>query len=199
MGPDDFLTKPVDERELVARIQTSLKLKQAMDRRIGELSRVKDHFEKFVPETVKKLVADNPDDPGLVGKREQDVSVLFLDISGYTRLSEQLPAAELNALVEHYFSTFLDHIHEAGGDIRYGAGGFNPFRRFERYALDLHRQRPGDQSGSAPGRDSPGGTDPGGTGDGGAPGREIPTGSIGTGALEECGRGGGNSRRSGAS
>ena len=121
-GADDFLTKPVDERELAARIQTSLKLKQAMDHRIGELSRVRDHFEKFVPETVKKLVAENPDDPSLAGKRERDVSVLFLDISGYTRLSEQLPAAELNALVERYFSTFLDHIHEAGGDINETAG-----------------------------------------------------------------------------
>ncbi len=121
-GADDFLTKPVDERELIARIQTALKLKHAMDRKISELSRVKDHFAKFVPEAVKQLVAENPEDPGLDSKREQDVSVLFLDISGYTSLSEQLPAAELNALVERYFSAFLDRIHEAGGDINETAG-----------------------------------------------------------------------------
>ena len=63
-GADDFLTKPVDERELAARIQTSLKLKQAMDRRIGELSRVKDHFKKFVPETVKKTGGRQSRRPG---------------------------------------------------------------------------------------------------------------------------------------
>src|SRR2546430_2106919 len=60
-GADDFLTKPVDERELLARIQTTLKLKHAVDRRINELRRVKDHFARFVPEAVKRLVAANPE------------------------------------------------------------------------------------------------------------------------------------------
>ncbi len=33
-GADDFLTKPVDQRELLARIQTAVKLKQAVDKRL---------------------------------------------------------------------------------------------------------------------------------------------------------------------
>jgi adenylate cyclase len=89
-GADDFLTKPVNQRELLARIQTALKLKHTVDRKLGELRRIKDHFAKFVPEAVRRLVAANPDAPELT-KRERDVSVLFLDISGYTRLSEQMP------------------------------------------------------------------------------------------------------------
>src|SRR5437867_9535925 len=43
-GADDFLTKPVNQRELVARIQTALKLKHTVDRKISELRRLKDHF-----------------------------------------------------------------------------------------------------------------------------------------------------------
>src|SRR5258708_29247502 len=43
-GADDFLTKPVNQRELIARIETALKLKHTVDRKIGELRRVKDHF-----------------------------------------------------------------------------------------------------------------------------------------------------------
>jgi DNA-binding response OmpR family regulator len=120
-GADDFLTKPVNQRELLARIQTALQLKHTVDRKLGELRRIKDHFAKFVPEAVRRLVAANPEAPELT-KRERDVSVLFLDISGYTRLSEQLPPAALNRLIERYFSTFLDHLHDAGGDINETAG-----------------------------------------------------------------------------
>jgi len=120
-GADDFLTKPVDERELLARIQTTLKLKHTVDRKITELRRVKDHFARFVPEAVKRLVAANPEAPELA-KQERDVSVLFLDISGYASLSERLAPDVLNTLVERYFSTFLDRIHEAGGEINETAG-----------------------------------------------------------------------------
>jgi class 3 adenylate cyclase len=120
-GADDFLIKPVNHRELLARIQTALRLKHTVDQKLSELRRIKDHFAKFVPEAVKRLVAANPEAPELA-KHERDVSVLFLDITGYTRLSEQLPPEVLNRLVERYFSTFLDRIHEAGGDINETAG-----------------------------------------------------------------------------
>jgi DNA-binding response OmpR family regulator len=47
-GADDFLTKPVHEEELFARIETALKLKRTVDRKIDELRTLKDHFAKFV-------------------------------------------------------------------------------------------------------------------------------------------------------
>jgi adenylate cyclase len=121
-GADDFLTKPVDERQLLARIQTSLKLKRSVDHKIGELRRAKDHLAKFVPEAVKRMVVANSQAPGLETKHERDVSALFVDISGYTRMSEQLPLAALNAIVERYFSVFLDRICEAGGDMNETTG-----------------------------------------------------------------------------
>jgi adenylate cyclase len=120
-GADDFLTKPVNPRELTARIQTALKLKHAVDRKLSDLTRVKDHFAKFVPDSVKRLVAANPNAPELE-KSERDVSVLFCDVSGYSRLSEELSPDALNTLVESYFSAFLDTIHDAGGDINETAG-----------------------------------------------------------------------------
>jgi class 3 adenylate cyclase len=98
---DDFLTKPVNQRELRARMQTTLKLKQTVDRKIHELRRVKNYFAKYGPEAVKRLVAANPEAPEMA-KREQDVSVLFVDISGYARLNQQLPPDTLTRLVERY-------------------------------------------------------------------------------------------------
>jgi DNA-binding response OmpR family regulator len=47
-GADDFLTKPVHEEELLARIETALKLKHTVDRKIGELRQLKDHIATFV-------------------------------------------------------------------------------------------------------------------------------------------------------
>ena len=120
-GADDILAKPVNERELVARIQAALRFKRAVDRRVGELARIRDHFARFVPEAVKRLVIETPDALGLA-KEERDVSVLFVDISGYSRLSEEMAPAALNALVERYFSSFLDRVTEAGGDINETSG-----------------------------------------------------------------------------
>ena len=90
-------------------------------KRAEEMRKVRDQLAKFVPEAAKRLIAANPDAPEL-DKQERDVSVLFLDISGYARLSERLPAEVLNMLIERYFSTFLDCIQEAGGDINETAG-----------------------------------------------------------------------------
>lgn len=120
-GADDFLTKPVDPRELIARIRTTLASKRSVERRLGELLRISEHFAKFVPEPVRRLVAAHPDAPELE-KRVQDVTVLFLDLSGYTRLSELLPPALLDELVESFFSACLDRIRDAGGDINETAG-----------------------------------------------------------------------------
>jgi class 3 adenylate cyclase len=96
-------------------------LKQTIDHKVQVLVNIKEHLAKFVPLAVRRLVEENPEAPELE-KRERDVSVLFLDVSGYTRLSQRLTPEILNTLVERYFSTFLDQIQEAGGDINETAG-----------------------------------------------------------------------------
>jgi class 3 adenylate cyclase/HAMP domain-containing protein len=95
-------------------------LAEALDR-VVFLQRVKRGLDRFVPDTVRRAIEANPDAPGL-GKTARDVTVLFLDIEGYTRLSEELPRQTLNAVVERYFSLFLAPIRAEGGDINETAG-----------------------------------------------------------------------------
>jgi CheY-like chemotaxis protein/class 3 adenylate cyclase len=56
-GADDFLTKPVDERELLARIKTALGLKRTIDEAVGELRSTSAYLERY-------------------GRQERDVAVL---------------------------------------------------------------------------------------------------------------------------
>lgn len=75
----------------------------------------------FVPESVRRLAQDNPE---MLEKEKEkrDVTILFLDLEGYTRLSESLPEVEVNELVEKMFSSFVDPVHRSGGDINETAG-----------------------------------------------------------------------------
>ena len=90
-------------------------------KRVELLEQIKGELSKFVPESVKRLLEKNPHATELE-KRETDVSVLFLDIAGYTRLSEEMDPKQLNRLVQSYFSSFLETIHNHGGDVNETAG-----------------------------------------------------------------------------
>ena len=90
-------------------------------RRIEVLESIKSHLSKFVPTTVQTLIEESPEAP-LLEKREADVSVLFADITGYTRLSSTMELHEVNTLVERYFGAFLDEIIRCGGDVNETVG-----------------------------------------------------------------------------
>ena len=94
---------------------------QAALRRVQILESIRANLVKFVPRTVQDLIELAPEAPALA-KRDVDVSVLFVDIIGYSRLSERLEAERLNQLVERYFGAFLDEILGQGGDVNETAG-----------------------------------------------------------------------------
>ena len=90
-------------------------------KRIQILESIKTNLAKFVPKTVQDLIEQSPEAPSL-DKREADLSVLFADITGYTRLSAQMDLDRVNQLVEVYFGAFLDEILKHGGDVNETAG-----------------------------------------------------------------------------
>jgi class 3 adenylate cyclase len=91
-------------------------------KQVHMLQTIKTSLAKFVPRTVQRLLESSPDAEGLFDKRERDLSVVFADMTGYTRMSAQLPLDEVNAIVERYFGAFLDVILAHGGDVNETAG-----------------------------------------------------------------------------
>jgi class 3 adenylate cyclase len=90
-------------------------------RKVEILENIKTHLGRFVPQSVKRIIESTPEDPNLK-KQKIDVSVLFLDLAGYTHLSETLEIEKMNFFIEMYFSSFLDDIHQNNGDINETAG-----------------------------------------------------------------------------
>ena len=85
------------------------------------MERILGHIKTFVPETVRRIVERNPDAP-LLNKAEVDVSILFLDMADYTRISEAFTQDKVNFIIEKYFSSFLDVIYSHEGDVNETAG-----------------------------------------------------------------------------
>jgi class 3 adenylate cyclase len=85
------------------------------------VERILEHMRSFVPETVQRIVEKNPDAPAL-DKEEVDVSILFLDVADYTRISETLTQDKVNFIIEKYFSSFLDLIYSCHGEVNETAG-----------------------------------------------------------------------------
>jgi class 3 adenylate cyclase len=98
----------------------NIELEETLEK-VKLLENIKGHLGKFVPESVRKIIEKSPEAPDLE-KQTRDVSVLFLDIAGYTRMSETVDPEKMNLLIEKYFSSFLDHIHQNKGDINETAG-----------------------------------------------------------------------------
>jgi class 3 adenylate cyclase len=90
--------------------------------RSGQLTHYQDYVRKFAPTAAAKEIEANPETPDLAAK-DCDVSILFADLAGYTRLSELMGRQQLAELINRAFSRFLDEIHrydgvllEIGGD-----------------------------------------------------------------------------------
>ncbi len=89
---------------------------------IEKLNKIKRVLGHFVPLTAKNVIEKDPEKKGLLDKYIQDATILFLDIEGFTLLTQKYPQERINRVIESYFSIFFDLIQKRGGDINETAG-----------------------------------------------------------------------------
>jgi class 3 adenylate cyclase len=104
-----------------AQLEQAMTELRAALRKVEILESIKSNLCKFVPTAVTRL-AESSSGGEIQDAEERDISVLFLDIQGYTRMTEELGATEVNTMTEKYFSVFMDAIYQNNGDVVETAG-----------------------------------------------------------------------------
>ena len=120
-GADDFLTKPVNQPELLARVRSLVRVKQLYDTvqtqaaELAELNktleqRVTDQVTQldrlgrlkrfFSPQLADMIVAGDAEDPLRSHRRE--VTVVFLDLRGFTAFAETAEPEEVMSVLREY-------------------------------------------------------------------------------------------------
>jgi class 3 adenylate cyclase len=111
----------LDLQEKNIQLETALNQLKASMRKVELLESIKDNLSKFVPVTVSRMIEKSPTS-SIPESKKQDLSVLFLDIEGYTKLCEKLGSTETGDIIEKHFSAFMDAIYANNGDVNETAG-----------------------------------------------------------------------------
>jgi len=123
-GADEYLTKPVDQMSLVARVKSMLRIKalhdtvqeqaqqlavwnqtleQRVQEQLGELERV-GRLKRFFSPQLSELVVSAGGEK-LLQSHRREVTVVFCDLRGYTAFSESVEPEDVMAVLRDYHTT----------------------------------------------------------------------------------------------
>ena len=133
-GADDFLTKPVNQVELMARVRSLMRVKTLYDQlaelnaglekrvaeQVAELERLA-RLKRFVSPRVGELILSGAvEDPMKTHRRE--ITVVFVDLRGFTAFTEIAEPEEVMALLREYHAALGGIVMQHEGTVEHFAG-----------------------------------------------------------------------------
>ena len=123
LGANDYVTKPLDFPVVLARTQTQLALKRAMQeiqRLAAQLELrnrfIRETFGRYLTDEVVASLLDSPEGLRLGGEQRR-VTILISDLRGFTSLSGRLAPEQVMAMLNRYLGTMIEVIMPYQGTI----------------------------------------------------------------------------------
>ena len=116
-GADDFVPKPFDKNELLARVRSLLRVKSYYD----TVQRQREELSRFLSPAIAELITSDEGKRMLDGHR-RPVSVVFADFRGFTQFSETVEPEEVMGVLRTYHRAMGEIIAEHGGTLEHFEG-----------------------------------------------------------------------------
>ncbi len=140
-GADDFISRPFNEAELLARVRSLLRIKQFHDTiqhqsaELAEWNRTLENrvsaqvedlerlgrLRRFLSPQLAELIVNN-DDESVLQSHRREITVVFCDLRGFTAFSETAEPEEVMAVLAEFHGELGKLIHAFGGTLERFAG-----------------------------------------------------------------------------
>jgi len=101
---------------LVSGLMASILLTQSYARSVGERRWIRQAFAQYLPASVVDELAQHPERLRLRGEN-RELTLMFCDLRGFTRLSESFPPERLGELMTHFLTGLSEEVLRHGGTI----------------------------------------------------------------------------------